>query len=94
MLDGALEGITYMFYPKVPADKMSECRKGGHVWIFLSRLFPLPFRSKYGETYKCGDKQPPRSSLPWASALGPLLHIPHIIPGTTTVTAMPSLSPL
>lgn len=32
MLDGALDGITYMFYPKVPADKnQSGYRKGMHM---------------------------------------------------------------
>lgn len=35
MLDGASEGITYMFYPKVSADTMS-------VWMELSRCDRLP----------------------------------------------------
>lgn len=37
MLDGALDGIAYMFYPKVSADKIQSVwkyRKGRHLCIF------------------------------------------------------------
>lgn len=90
MLEGAMDGIIYMFYPKV------HIYTSVYAWMLfsLTHLFFLlcPSSWKSGQTCRFGCRQPLKFSLPWVSGLAPSLPTPLTTLKTTTVTEMPSLS--
>lgn len=92
LLDGAVDGITYMFYPKVGTRLF--------VYVFVISGFNpshgrhiIAFRRwKSGGTCRCGVRRPLKSSSPWDWATAPLSRIPPTTRSTTTATGTPSWS--
>lgn len=97
LLDGAIDGITYMFYPKVSRQDMFSSRKSvlrNLIGSFFSMRSSVIFHSlRFGGTYRCGARQLHRCFLHWVWAMALLSHIPPTIQSTTTATGMPWWSP-
>lgn len=100
LLDGASEGIAYMFYPKVRRDNVALSREillclcVSRILLkslLLSLLVPLS-SWKFWQTFRCGGRLQHRSSLLWVSALALLLLTLPTTLRATTATVMPSQS--